>query len=76
MRILKNLITRLFKPKRDNEPWLKFYSREERSIEFTTKSIYNYMKDEVGEDKDFIALNYFGNRKYFYTNTNIELQTL
>ena len=73
MRILKNLITKLFKPKRDNEPWLKFYSREERSIEFTTKSIYNYMKDEVGEDKDFIALNYFGNRisyNEFFDNIN------
>ena len=56
MRLIKNLLTKLFKQKKDNEPWLKFYSREERSIEFTDKSIYHYMIDEVGEDKDFIVI--------------------
>ncbi|MBR2828259.1 MAG: AMP-binding protein [Bacilli bacterium] len=74
MRFFKNLITKLFKEKKDQVPWLKFYSREERSIEFTSKSIYHYMVDEVGEDKDFIALNYFGNRisyNEFFDNINI-----
>ena len=69
-----DFFTKIFKKKNNNAPWLDYYSREERSIKFTNKTIYNYMKDEVGEDKDFIALNYFGNRfsynEIFY---NIEL---
>ena len=70
---LKDLFTKLFKPKHKDEPWLDYYSREERSIKFTTKSIYNYMVDEVGDDKDFIALNYFDNRisyNEFFDNIN------
>ena len=73
MRLFKDIWTKLFKKHR-NEPWLDYYSREERSIKFTTKSIYNYMVDEVGEDKDFIALNYFENRisyNEFFENINI-----
>ena len=53
---------KLFKKKDPEKPWLDYYSREERSIKFTNKSIYDYMVDEVGNDKDFIALNYFENR--------------
>ena len=74
MRFFKNLITKLLKPKKVNAPWLDYYSREERSIKFTTKSIYQYMIDEVGEDKDYIALNYFENRisyNEFFDNINI-----
>ena len=74
MRLISDLITKLFKKKHENEPWLEYYSREERKIKFTNKSIYNYMIDEVGEDKDFIALNYFGNRlsyNEFFQNINI-----
>ena len=60
---LRDLFIKLFKKKPDpNKPWLEYYSRKERSIKFTHKSIYEYLVDEVGEDKDFIALNYFGNR--------------
>ena len=73
MRIIKDLITKIFK-KSNNEPWLDYYSREERKIKFTTKSIYNFMKDSVGEDKDYIALNYFDNRisyNEFFDNINI-----
>ena len=74
MRLIQDLITKIFKKTDPNKPWLEFYSREERSIKFTNKSIYNYMKDEVGEDKDFIALNYFGNRlSYNEFFSNIDL---
>ena len=59
---LKDLFTKLFKPRHKNEPWLNYYSREERKIKFTNKSIYNYLKDSVGDDLDYIALNYFENR--------------
>ena len=59
---IKDLLTKLFKPRHKNEPWLDYYSRKERSIKFTTKSIYHYMKDSVGTDLDYIALNYFDNR--------------
>ena len=73
MRLLKDLFTKLWKPRR-NEPWLDYYSREERKIKFTNKSIYHYMVDEVGEDKDYIALNYFDNRisyNEFFDNINL-----
>lgn len=73
MRLFKNFFTKLFKTPSD-QPWLEYYSREERTIKFTEKSIYNYMVDEVGQDKDFIALNYFGHRisyNEFFDNINL-----
>ncbi|MBO7141751.1 MAG: hypothetical protein J6V76_01375, partial [Bacteroidales bacterium] len=33
-----------------------------REIKFTDKSIYDYMVEQVGNDKDYIVLNYFENR--------------
>ena len=62
MRILKDLLTKLFKDKNVNEPWLSYYSREDRSIKFTNKTIYEYLKDCVGQGTDYIALNYFNTR--------------
>lgn len=62
MRIIKNLITKITKKKYENEPWLSYYSKEERRIEFTNKTIYEYLKSCVGGDLDYIALNYFGRR--------------
>ena len=55
-------IRNIFRKRDKNQPWLDYYSREERSIKFTKKSIYHYMKDSVGEDKDLIALNYFNTK--------------
>ena len=52
--------------KKDNTPWLSYYSRKERSIKFTKKSIYHFMKDSVGDYKELIALNYFDNRISYY----------
>ena len=74
MRSLKDIFTMMFKPKKNNEPWLDYYSREERSIKFTDKSIYHYMVDSVGTDKDFFALNYFDNKityNEFFDKINI-----
>ncbi len=62
MRIIKNFITKVTKKKYENEPWLSYYSKEERKIEFTSKTIYDYLKSCVGGDLDYIALNYFGRR--------------
>ena len=58
---LRDFFTKLFKKKHE-EPWLAYYSKEERKIKFTDKTIYEYLKDSVGVDTDFIALNYFGTR--------------
>lgn len=58
---LRDLFTKLFKKKHE-EPWLAYYSKEERKIKFTDKTIYEYLKDSVGADTDYIALNYFGTR--------------
>ena len=74
MEFFKNLYTKLFKNRKKKNAWLPFYSREENSIKFTNKSIYNYLIDEVGEDKDYIALNYFENRISYnemFDNINI-----
>lgn len=74
MRLIKNFLTKIFKSKHRNEPWLDYYSREERSIKFTDKSIYDFMIDSVGEDKDFIAFNYFEHRisyNEFFDNINV-----
>ncbi len=62
MRLFKNLFTKMFKKKVDNEPWLAYYSEKERSIKFTNKTIYEYLVESVGQDRDFIALNYFNTR--------------
>ena len=45
-----------------NEPWLEYYSREERRIKFTNKSIYEFMRENVGDDLSYFAFNYFENR--------------
>ncbi len=77
MKIFKSFLTKirlLLKRKKDDEPWLSYYSREERSIEFTKKSIYHFMKDSVGDDKDLYALNYFDTRityREFFRYINI-----
>ena len=74
MKFIKRLINKIFKKKHKKEPWLDYYSRKERKIKFTTKSIYNFMKDEVGDNKDLIALNYFGNRityEEFFDNIDV-----
>ena len=78
MRFFKNLMTKLFK-QRKQCPWLDYYSREERKIKFTDKTIYQFMIDEVGEDKDFYALNYFNNRityNEFFDNINLCARSL
>ena len=76
---IKDFFTKIFKKREDDKPWLEYYSREERKIKFTEKSIYNYMVDEVGGDKDFICLNYFGNRlsyNEFFYNINVAAKAL
>ncbi len=65
MGLFKRLLNLVRKQKYRNEPWLEYYSREDRSIKFTKKSIYNFMVDSVGEDKNLVALNYF-ERKITY----------
>lgn len=62
MRLIKDFLTKLFKEKKDEEPWLAYYSKEDRAIKFTNQTIYEYLVDGVGQDKDYIALNYFNNR--------------
>ncbi len=59
---ISDFFYRLWKKKSPDKPWLEYYSREERSIRFTEQSIYDYLVDQVGNDLDYIALNYFENR--------------
>lgn len=62
MGIIKNLLFKIFKRKKDNDPWLAYYSEEDQSIQFTNKTIYEYLKEQVKDDLDYYALNYFGTR--------------
>ena len=62
MNIFEKLITSFSTIEHKNKPWLNYYSRKDRRIRFTYKSFYHFMKDEVGDCKEYIALNYFENR--------------
>ncbi len=74
MNILRKIL-RIFKyKKKRNEPWLDYYSREERRIKFTKKSIYNFMHESEVIDKDLIAFNYFEHKityKEFFNSIDI-----
>ena len=59
---IKNTFIKIFKHRDPERPWLDYYSREDRKIKFTDKTIYDFMRDEVGNDRDYIVLNYFENR--------------
>ena len=76
---IRDFFTKLFKKTDKDKPWLEYYSREEKSIKFTDKSIYDFMIDSVGGDRDFIALNYFGNRfsyNEFFSNIDLCARSL
>ena len=62
MGFIRTLITKLFKKKSAKKPWLEYYSRKDKTIKFTDKTIYQYLVDNVGKDLDFYAINYFGTR--------------
>ena len=61
MSLLKNFFD-LFKSNTTKKPWLSYYSRKERKIKFTNKSIYNYLYSNVCDSLEYYAINYFGNR--------------
>ena len=65
MRKVKDLFTRIFKRSSDEQPWSNYYSEENRTIKYTDKTIYDYLVECVGVDKDLVALNYFGTRMSF-----------
>ena len=74
MRLFQKIIDSLYKRKHRNEPWLEYYSREERKIKFTKKSIYHFMMDSSKGYSNLIALNYFENRisyKEMFNNIDI-----
>ena len=62
MSLLKKISYYFRRKVHKNEPWLEYYSREERKIKFTNKSIYEFMRENVGNDLSYYAFNYFDNR--------------
>ena len=79
MGIIKNFFDRFLKSKKPREEWLSYYNRENNTIEFTKESIYNYLVNSVGDDLDYVALNYFGNKinyTEFFTNIDITAKAL
>ena len=62
MKLLDKVIYFFERKIHKNEPWLEYYSREERKIKFTKKSIYEFMRDSIGDDLGYFALNYFENK--------------
>lgn len=61
-RWLDRLFVNSFKSKNREEPWLSYYSEDDKTIKFTNKSIYDFLIDSVGNDLNLYALNYFGTR--------------
>ena len=79
MNIIKKILTFFKKRKKINEPWLDYYSREDRKIKFTKKSIYRFMHDSEVIDKNLIAFNYFDHKityKEFFNNIDIAAKGL
>lgn len=79
MKFLKKLFIKIFKKKDKNKPWLDYYSRKDKKIKFTDKTIYEYMVSSVGEDKDYYVLNYFGTRmtySEFFSKINAAAKSL
>ena len=62
MKLFKKMVYFFERKIHKNEPWLEYYSREDRKIKFTKKSIYEFMREGVGDDLSYFALNYFENR--------------
>ena len=62
MKLFKKIVYFFERKIHKNEPWLEYYSREDRKIKFTKKSIYEFMRDSVGDDLSYFAFNYFENR--------------
>jgi len=62
---IKEIISKFLKKEVDNDPWLAYYSKEDKSIKFTDKSIFDYLQESVGTHTDYYALNYFGTRITF-----------
>ena len=62
MKIFKKIVYFFERKMHKNEPWLEYYSREDRKIKFTKKSIYEFMREGIGDDLSYFALNYFENR--------------
>ncbi len=79
MKFLKKLFIKIFKKRDKNKPWLDYYSRKDKKIQFTDKTIYEYMVSSVGEDKDYYVLNYFGTRmtySEFFSKINAVAKSL
>ena len=62
MKLLKKINYYFQRKIHKNEPWLEYYSRKDRKIKFTNKSIYEFMRENVGNDLSYYAFNYFENR--------------
>ncbi len=76
---IRHFLSDLFR-KESNDPWLEFYSPEERRIKFTKKTIYEYLRENVKEEYyDYIALNYFNTKisyREMFKNINIAARGL
>ena len=78
MKLFRKIYDIIYKKKHKNEPWLDYYSREERKIKFTKKSIYDFLMEQKKAD-NLIAINYFENRityHDFYHNINLAARGL
>lgn len=52
--------------KKEKSVWDQYYTKEEKNLKITHKTIYEYLKSCINdEDRKLIALNYFG-KKYTY----------
>lgn len=79
MKLFRKIIDIIYQKKHSNEPWLSYYSRDERSIKFTKKSIYEFMMESSSEYKNLVAINYFDEKityKEMFNNIDIVARSL
>ena len=79
MKLFRKITDAIYRKRHQNEPWLSYYSREERSIKFTKKSIYEFMMESSSEYKNLVAINYFEEKityKEMFNNIDIVARSL
>lgn len=57
-----DLVKRWKKKKNVYRAWQSYYKEDSKKLEFSNLTIYEYLKDSVGDDLEMVALNYFNHR--------------
>ena len=63
MRFLNKIFYKYIKRKKNHgNEWLAYYDEKNNTLDFPRITIYEHLKESIGDDLGFFALNYFGTR--------------